>query len=330
MKKFKTLTLEEFRSNDVKNIPQATGEFSNLLRDFSLAIKRINVEVNKAGLLDILGTSGLTNIQNEEVMKLDEIANNHILNVLENGYSCAGVASEEMEKIKIFNNRANNKSKYVLLFDPIDGSSNIDTNVSIGSIFSIYRRISTPSEDNPCNEADFLQPGNKLVASGYVIYGSSTIFVFATKRGVNGFTLDPTIGEFCLSHANIQCPMHGNYLSYNQANFPQFTLDIKQKLEELINQSKTQFVHRYIGSLVADLHRNLLKGGLFLYPSTINYPLGKLRLQYECNPLAFIFEQAGGLANDGQQSILNIEPTDLHQRCPLIIGSRDFFKKPNK
>ncbi|MDI9336931.1 MAG: class 1 fructose-bisphosphatase [Alphaproteobacteria bacterium] len=322
----KTLTLEEFRYNDVKQIPYATGELSNLLRDFSLAVKRINVEVNKAGLLDVLGTSGLTNIQNEEVMKLDDIANTHIFNVLSSGYSCAGVASEELDDIMIFDNPANNQSKYILLYDPIDGSSNIDTNVSIGSIFSIYRRISKPAPDSPCTKEDFLQPGHQIIASGYVIYGSSTIFVFATKRGVNGFTLDPTIGEFCLSHPNIQCPQTGSIISFNMANYYQFTQPTRDYLKKFLTDKTTNLSHRYIGSLVADLHRNLIKGGLFLYPSTLAHKNGKLRLQYECNPMAFIFQQAGGVATTGLEAILDIIPTELHQRVPIIIGSPYFFK----
>ncbi|MCX8473178.1 MAG: class 1 fructose-bisphosphatase [Sediminibacterium sp.] len=318
-------TLEEFRSNDVKNIPQATGELSSLLRDMALAVKRINVEVNKAGLLDILGTSGLTNIQQEEVMKLDQVANDHILNVLGNGLSCAGAASEELDTIEIFNNKANNESKYIILYDPIDGSSNIDANVSIGTIFTIFKRKSNIGE--PCNLNDFLQEGKNIIAAGYVVYGSSTIMVFATRRGVNGFTLDPTIGEFCLSHPNIQCPLKGNIISVNQANYPDFEESTKNFFRSLNKEGDRSYTYRYIGSLVADLHRNLLKGGLFLYPNSFKQPHGKLRLLYEAAPMAFIFEQAGGRATTGSENILDISPTHLHQRVPLIIGSSQLIEK---
>ncbi|CAF4910000.1 unnamed protein product [Rotaria sp. Silwood1] len=251
------LTLDEFTLQQLRNIPTATGELSRLLRDIGLAAKRINVEVNKAGLVDILGDYGTTNIQGEEVKKLDIYANNQLIGVLKHGISCAGIGSEEMDEIEIFDDEVSNQSKYVCLFDPLDGSSNIDVNVSIGTIFGIYKRVSEIGK--PCTMEDFLQPGVKQVAAGYIVYGSSTMLVYATRRGVNGFTLDPQIGEFCLSHPNIQCPSSGKIYSVNHATGGPYT-------------------QRYIGSMVADVHRNLIKGGIFTYPGTIDKPKGKLRL----------------------------------------------------
>ncbi len=316
-------TLDEFRIQETKSFPHATGELSALLRDIALAAKRINVEVNKAGLVDILGKVGATNIQGEEVMKLDEFANAHLEVVLRHGISCAGIASEEFDEFIHFDDEVSRNSKYVCLFDPLDGSSNIDVNVSIGTIFSVYRRVSP--KGSPVTIEDFLQPGNRQVAAGYVIYGSSTMLVYATKRGVNGFTLDPSIGEFCLSHPNIQCPQNGKLYSVNMGNFPRFDQGVKNYINACMDKDSANggpYSQRYIGSMVADVHRNLIKGGIFMYPLTSDKPKGKLRLMYECNPFAFLIEVAGGRATDGSHSILEIIPTELHQRSPLFIGSK--------
>lgn len=316
------LTLDEFTLQQLRNFPSATGELSRLLRDIGLAAKRINVEVNKAGLVDILGDYGTTNIQGEEVKKLDIYANNQLIGVLKHGISCAGIGSEEMDDIEIFDDEVSNQSKYVCLFDPLDGSSNIDVNVSIGTIFSIYKRVSELGK--PCTKEDFLQPGVKQVAAGYIIYGSSTMLVYATRRGVNGFTLDPSIGEFCLSHPDIKCPETGKIYSVNHGNFFQYSQGVKNYINICQNKTKETggpYTQRYIGSMVADVHRNLIKGGIFTYPGTIDKPKGKLRLLYECNPFAFIVEVAGGKATDGKQRILEIKPTELHQRTPFFVGS---------
>ena len=316
-------TLDEFTIQQLRDFPHATGELSGLLRDIGLASKRINVEVNKAGLVDILGDDGSINIQGEEVKKLDVFANNQLIGVLQHGISCAGIGSEEMDDIVIFDDAVSNNSKYVCLFDPLDGSSNIDVNVSIGTIFSVYRRISELGK--PATKEDFLQPGVKQVAAGYVIYGSSTMFVYGTRRGVNGFTLDPSIGEFCLSHPDIKCPEMGKMYSVNHGNFFQYEEGVKQYITACQKKDKTNggpYTQRYIGSMVSDVHRNLIKGGIFMYPGTISKPNGKLRLLYECNPFAFIMEIAGGVAHDGKMRILDIQPTALHERTPFFVGSK--------
>jgi fructose-1,6-bisphosphatase I len=319
----KVLTLDEFTLQQLRNIPNSTGELSNLLRDIGLAAKRINVEVNKAGLVDILGDAGTTNIQGEDVKKLDIYANDQFMGVLRHGISCAGIGSEELDDYVVFDDEISNNSKYVCLFDPLDGSGNIDVNVSIGTIFGVYRRVSPKGK--PCTKADFLQPGRNQVAAGYIVYGSSTMLVYATRRGVNGFTLDPSIGEFTLSHPNITCPDTGKIYSVNHGNFFQYDSSVQDYIHTC--QKKTRdnggpYTQRYIGSMVSDVHRNLIKGGIFLYPATISKPGGKLRLLYECNPFAFITEVAGGKATDGRQRILDIQPTDLHQRSPFFVGSR--------
>ncbi|HEX8332720.1 MAG TPA: class 1 fructose-bisphosphatase [Segetibacter sp.] len=316
-------TLDEFTIQQVRDFPAATGQLSNLFRDIGLAAKRVNVEVNKAGLVDILGDAGSINVQGEDVKKLDVFANNQFIGVLKHGISCAGVGSEENDDIIVFNDEISNKSKYVLLMDPLDGSGNIDVNVSIGTIFSIYRRVSELGQ--PCTIDDFLQPGNKQVAAGYIIYGSSTMLVYATRRGVNGFTLDPSIGEFSLSHPNIKCPEIGKIYSVNHGNFFQYNEPTRKYIDTCQRKNKTNggpYTQRYIGSMVADVHRNLIKGGIFMYPGTTDKPKGKLRLLYECNPFAFIAEVAGGKATDGTQRILDLKPTELHQRTPFYIGSR--------
>ncbi|HEX3935112.1 MAG TPA: class 1 fructose-bisphosphatase [Puia sp.] len=319
----KVLTLDEFTLQQLRMFPNATGELSNLLRDIGLAAKRINVEVNKAGLVDILGDAGTVNVQGEDVKKLDIYANDQFMGVLRHGISCAGIGSEELDDSVVFDDDISNNSKYVCLFDPLDGSGNIDVNVSIGTIFGVYRRIS--EKGKPCTKADFLQPGKNQVAAGYIVYGSSTMLVYATRRGVNGFTLDPSIGEFTLSHPNIKCPEVGKIYSVNHGNFFQYEDRVKAYIDAC--QKKTSanggpYTQRYIGSMVSDVHRNLIKGGIFLYPATVSKPGGKLRLLYECNPFAFITEVAGGKATDGRQRILDIQPTELHQRSPFYVGSR--------
>lgn len=315
-------TLDEFTIQQMRNFPRATGELAGLLRDIGLAGKRINVEVNKAGLVDILGDAGSMNVQGEEVKKLDVLANNELVGVLSHGISCAGIGSEELDDIVIFDDDVSNKSKYVCLFDPLDGSSNIDVNVSIGTIFSIYRRVSELGK--PATEADFLQPGNKQVAAGYIIYGSSTMLVYATKRGVNGFTLDQSIGEFSMSHPDIKCPEQGKIYSVNHGNYFRYEQGVKAYITTCQQKDKATggpYTQRYIGSMVSDVHRNLVKGGIFMYPGTTDRPEGKLRLLYECNPFAFIIEKAGGKATDGKRRILDIEPKSLHERTPFFVGS---------
>jgi fructose-1,6-bisphosphatase I len=321
-------TLDEFTLQQLRDFPQATGELSMLLRDIGLAAKRVNVEVNKAGLVDILGDAGSTNVQGEDVKKLDVFANNQFIGVLKHGISCAGVGSEENDDIVVFDDEVSNNSKYVLLMDPLDGSGNIDVNVSIGTIFSVYRRVS--EKGSPCTIEDFLQPGNKQVAAGYIIYGSSTMLVYATRRGVNGFTLDPSIGEFCLSHPNIQCPDSGKIYSVNHGNFFQYEDGVRKYINVCQQKDKAAggpYTQRYIGSMVADVHRNLIKGGVFMYPGTIDKPKGKLRLLYECNPFAYIVEKAGGKATNGKQRILDVDPTELHQRSPFFIGSKSMMEE---
>lgn len=324
----KVQTLDEFTLQQLRDFPHATGELSNLLRDIGLAAKRINVEVNKAGLVDILGDYGTTNVQGEEVKKLDIFANNQMMGVLSHGISCAGIGSEEMDNYEVFNDEASNKSKYVCLFDPLDGSSNIDVNVSIGTIFSVYRRVSELGK--PATEADFLQPGKMQVAAGYVVYGSSTMLVYATRRGVNGFTLDPSIGEFTLSHPDIKCPPNGKLYSVNHGNFYKYDEGVKQYITACQKKDASNggpYTQRYIASMVADVHRNLIKGGIFMYPGTTDRPEGKLRLLYECNPFAFIMEVAGGKATDGKQRILDIVPQKLHQRTPFFVGSIEMMQE---
>lgn len=325
----KLMTLDEFTIQELRNYPGASGELSGLLRDIGLAAKRVHAEVNKAGLVDILGDAGKINVQGEDVKKLDEYANNQFINVLRGGINCAGVGSEENEDVLIFKDDHSNRSKYVMLMDPLDGSGNIDVNVSIGTIFSIYKRV-TPI-GTPATKDDFLQPGNHLVAGGYVIYGPSTIFTYATQRGVNGFTLDPSIGEFCLSHKNIKCPEDGDIISLNLANMENYDPQINEYFQCCLKNSKEEgkkYTLRYIGSMVADIHRNLIKGGIFIYPGTKAKPNGKLRLLYECNPMAFIVEMAGGKAfADVNTSILDIKPQAIHQRTPMFIGSSAMIGK---
>jgi fructose-1,6-bisphosphatase I len=324
----RVLTLDEFTIQQLRHIPNATGEMSSLLRDIGLAAKRVNVEVNKAGLVDILGDAGSINVQGEDVKKLDVFANDQFTGVLKHGISCAGIASEELDDYIAFDDPESRKSKYVCLYDPLDGSGNIDVNVSIGTIFGVYRRVT--EKGALASREDFLQKGTQQVAAGYIIYGSSTMLVYATRRGVNGFTLDPSIGEFTLSHPDIKCPPAGKIYSVNHGNFFQYTEGVKNYIDICQKKNKTTggpYTQRYIGSMVADVHRNLIKGGIFMYPGTIDKPKGKLRLLYECNPFAFIVEVAGGKATDGKNRILDIQPTELHQRTPMFIGSSDMMKE---
>jgi fructose-1,6-bisphosphatase I len=324
----KLMTLDEFTIQETRKFKQATGELSSILRDIGLACKMINKQVNKAGLVDILGKHGATNVQGEEQMKLDIYADTILIDVLKSSTDCAGVASEENDDFIAFDDPYSKNSKYVVLFDPLDGSSNIDVNASIGTIFAIYRRVSKLGE--PCVEADFMQSGQNLMASGYVIYGSSTMMVYATKLGVNGFTLEPSIGEWCLSHPNLQCPVDGKIYSINQGNSAKYEGGIKAYMDYCMETNKEEnrpYSLRYIGSMVADLHRTLIKGGIFMYPADSKSPNGKLRLLYECNPMGFIVEMAGGLASNGHQRVLTIEPTALHQRVPIFIGSKNMVKK---
>lgn len=318
-------TLGEFIVEKQNDFPHATGELTALLSAIKLGAKIIHRDINKAGLVDILGASGVNNIQGEQQMKLDLYANEKLKAALKARGEVAGIASEEEDNIVIFDGV--NNAKYVVLMDPLDGSSNIDVNVSVGTIFSIYRRV-TPV-GTPVTEEDFLQPGNKQVAAGYVIYGSSTMLVYTTGAGVHAFTYDPSLGVFCLSHEKVCFPEKGNIYSINEGNYIKFPLGVKkyikfcQEQDDLTNRPYTS---RYIGSLVADFHRNLLKGGIYIYPSTASHPKGKLRLLYECNPMAFLAEQAEGKATDGYRRILDIMPTELHQRAPLFIGSKSMVE----
>ena len=248
------------------------------------------------------------------------------MGVLRHGISCAGIGSEEMDDVVVFDDEVSNQSKYVVLYDPLDGSSNIDVNVSIGTIFSVFRRTSEVGK--PCTQADFIQKGIQQVAAGYIIYGSSTMLVYATRRGVNGFTLDPSIGEFCLSHPDMKCPADGQIYSVNHGNFFQYDEGVRQYITRCQQKNDTNggpYTQRYIGSMVSDVHRNLIKGGIFMYPGTLKKPEGKLRLMYECNPFAFILEVAGGKATDGKNRILELQPESLHQRSPFFAGSSNMM-----
>ncbi len=322
------ITMGEFTIQETRKFPQATGDLSAILRDLGLAGKVINKQVRKAGLADVLGKHGATNVQGEEQMKLDVFANDTLINILKNCTECAGIASEENDDHLSYEDTYSCNSKYVVLFDPLDGSSNIDVNASIGTIFAIYRRVSEVG--GHCTQDDFLQPGNRLAAAGYIIYGSSTMMVYATKLGVNGFTLEPSIGEFCLSHPNMKCPENGKIYSINQGNSVKYDEGMQSYLSYCMENNKEEnrpYTQRYIGSMVADMHRTLIKGGIFIYPADKSAPKGKLRLQYECNPMAFIIEAAGGKAVSASQDILDIQPTELHQRTPIFIGSKNMVNK---
>ena len=325
----KIITLNEFIIKRQADFPYAKGELSRLLTHIGLAAKIVNREINKAGLVDILGSLGKTNVQGEEVKKLDVFANERFINAMFGSSEIAGMATEETAEIIYDDTEMTKNGKYVLCLDPLDGSSNIDVNVSIGTIFSIYRRI-TPRGHKPELE-DFLQEGTKQVGAGYIIYGSSTMLVYTTGRGVNGFTLDPSIGEFCLSHRDVKTPLVGKIYSVNESYYHSFSKGVRKFIDyckEPDKESGRPYTARYIGSLVSDFHRNLLKGGIYMYPATKKYPNGKLRLLYEANPMAFLVEQAGGMAVDQKgQRILDIKPQELHQRVPLFIGSRNMVEQ---
>lgn len=314
-------TLGQFIIEKQLDFPYAKGELSRLLRDIGIAAKIVNREVNKAGLVDILGNAGTVNIQGEEQKKLDMYANEQFISALTSGGECCIVATEEEDEFVPIDSPVSKNAKYIVCIDPLDGSSNIDVNVAVGTIFSIYRRKSV---EGNATLKDVLQKGTDQVAAGYIIYGSSTMLVYTTGKGVNGFTLDPSIGEFCLSHPNMKVPEDGIIYSINEGNYVHFPDGVKKYLkyaqvEDLA--TNRPYTSRYIGSMVADIHRNLIKGGIYMYPTTAASPNGKLRLLYECNPMAFIIEQAGGIASDGFNRILDIEPTELHQRTSIFIGS---------
>lgn len=317
-------TLGEFLIASQRKYPNSTGEFSRLIHALRLASKVVNHEVNKAGIVDILGQVGVTNVQGESQQKLDIFAHNIFIKALTNRNIVCGIASEETKDYIKINATPNQGSNYVVLIDPLDGSSNIDVNVSVGTIFSIYRRKSPSNQDVTLE--DFLQPGTDQVAAGYFLYGTSTMLVYTTGDGVNGFTLNPAMGTFYLSHPNIKHPPSGYIYSLNETNFSTFPAQIKQYIVDR-KKEDTHYTTRYIGSLVSDIHRNMFKGGIFLYPPNAKNPSGKLRLLYECNPIAFLIEQAGGLAISMKQRILDVKPEQLHQRIPFFCGNKEMVQE---
>jgi fructose-1,6-bisphosphatase I len=325
----KVTTLNEFIMDRQAEFPFASGELSRILSDIAVASKIVSRDVRQAGLVDhILGAQGEINIQGEEQQKLDVVADQQFIKAFENGGEICGIASEENDDFVAFTSDTAKNGKYVVLFDPLDGSSNIDVNVSIGTIFSIYRRNSEAG--TLATLEDMLQIGNEQIAAGYVLYGSSTMLVYTTGHGVNGFTLDPSIGEFCLSHPNMKMPESGRMYAMNEGNIDICEPGIKkyvQYCQSFDNDKGAPYSGRYIGSLVADFHRNMIKGGIYIYPDTTTSPEGKLRLLYECNPLAFIAEQAGGLATTGRIRVLDIQPNKLHQRIPFFCGSKKMVEK---
>ncbi|GAC1304984.1 MAG: class 1 fructose-bisphosphatase [Mucilaginibacter sp.] len=320
-------TLGQFIIEKQADFPYAKGELSRLLRDIGIAAKIVNREVNKAGLADILGEAGTVNVQGEGQKKLDVYANEQFISALKHGGECCIVVSEENDECVHIESEVSREAKYIVAMDPLDGSSNIDVNVAVGTIFSIYHRKST---EGKATMEDVLQRGTEQVAAGYVIYGSSTMLVYTTGKGVNGFTLDPSIGEFCLSHPDMQIPKAGIIYSINEGYYTHFPDGVKKYIKYCqVEDKKTKrpYTSRYIGSMVADVHRNLIKGGIFIYPVTASAPNGKLRLVYECNPMAFIIEQAGGKASNGYNRILDLEVTELHQRSAIFIGSENMVTK---
>ncbi len=324
------ITLDEFIIKRQKDFPYASGELTALLRDIGLAAKMINREVNRAGLVNIIGLADQQNSSGDTVQKLDIYANDRMIEFLANSGECCGIASEELEDFIPLPDVESKNAKYVVVFDPLDGSSNIDVNVSVGTIFGIYRRIS--DVNSPVTKEDFLQPGNKLVAAGYVTYGTSTILVYTTGNGVNGFTLDPSVGEFFLSHRDIKIPEKAKYYSVNQGYYLKYDFGMRRYIDHC---NELNLKLRYIGTMVSDIHRILFQGGVFIYPNMSDYPMGKLRLLYECNPMAMIVEQCGGKATTCQGlRILDKEVSDLHQRTSIAIGSprmvedvKDFSEK---
>ena len=325
----KVIALNEFIIQQQQtDYPAAGGNFSRLLHHIGIAAKKVNREVNKAGLIDILGKAGTENVQGEEQQKLDIYANETFMAELQASGEGCGIASEENEDLTTFHEGLCSTAKYIVCMDPLDGSSNIDVNVSVGTIFSIYRRKSPIG--TPATREDFLQKGTDMVAAGYVIYGSSTVLVYTAGNGVNGFTLDPSIGEFCLSHPNIKTPRSGKIYSINEGYYEKFPMGVKKYIkycQEKDTATNRPYTSRYIGSLVADFHRNMLKGGLFIYPPTDSHPNGKLRLLYECNPIAFIAEQAGGAAFSDSRRTLDLQPETIHQRVPFYVGSPEMVSK---
>ena len=323
----KNQTLGEFIIENQAAFPYSSGELSRLIRSLRLAAKVVNHEVNKAGLVDILGLHGDTNIQGEDQQKLDVYANETFIQTLINREIVCGIASEENDDfITISGKNNDNKNKYVVLMDPLDGSSNIDVNVSVGTIFSIYRRV-TPI-GTPVTKEDFLQPGNKQVAAGYIIYGTSTMLVYTTGCGVNGFTLNPALGSWYLSHPDMKFPENGKIYSMNEGNYVHFPEGVKKYIKYCQEEKEDRpYTSRYIGSMVSDIHRNMIKGGIFIYPKSSKANNGKLRLLYECNPMAFIVEQAGGKATNGFTRIMDIQPKELHERAPFFCGSKNMVDK---
>ena len=321
----KFMTLERFINEQERQYQSATGAFTGLLHDLSLAAKLVWREVSKAGLVNILGSTDRMNVSGDIVKKLDDFADETIYKAMDHGGHLCVMASEENEDVlHIPDNYPT--GKYVLLYDPLDGSSNIDANITIGSIFSVFKRT---TESGNGTMADCLQPGVKHVAAGYIIYGSSTIFVYTTGNGVHGFTYDPSVGEFLLSHENIRIPKKGRIYSVNEGNFVNWDEPTRRYIQYVKEQDSATgrpYSLRYIGTMVGDSHRTLLYGGIFMYPGDKKNPEGKLRLMYECNPLSFIFEQAGGRGSNGKQRILEIQPKSLHQRTPLFLGSEQDVK----
>ena len=323
--KFKTLTA--FIVEKQSEHPGATGELTRLLNDIGTAAKFVNREVNRAGLGDVMGYAGEINVQGEEQKKLDVFANEQFIAALSDGGECCAIGSEENEEIIILDNANSRNAKYVVAIDPLDGSSNIESNVSIGTLFSVYLRRTVRGL---ATIEDFLQPGRNLVAAGYVLYGSSTVLVYTTGYGVNGFTLEPSVGSFILSHPDMKYPEGGNIYSINEANYIYFPEGVKQYVRYCQEDDKSTsrpYSTRYIGSMVADFHRNLIRGGIFIYPATTKSKKGKLRLLYECNPAAFLAEQAGGKASDGFRRVLDIMPCELHERAPLFVGPTNMVEK---
>jgi fructose-1,6-bisphosphatase I len=320
-------TLGEFIIENQKEFKYSSGELSRIFNSIRLAAKVVNYKVNKAGLVDIIGAAGEQNIQGEDQQKLDVYANEIFIQTLINREIVCGIASEENDEfITVAGSDNGHNNKYVVLMDPLDGSSNIDVNVSVGTIFSVYRRI-TPV-GTPVTIEDFLQPGTKQVAAGYVIYGTSTMIVYTTGHGVNGFTLNPAIGTFYLSHPNMKYPTDGHIYSVNEGNYIHFPQGVKDYIKYCqTEEGDRPYTSRYIGSLVSDIHRNMIKGGIYFYPTSSKSPKGKLRLLYECNPMAFIVEQAGGKASDGFGRIMEIEPKELHERVPFFCGSYNMVEK---
>lgn len=323
----KIRTLGEFIIENQSQFQYTSGELSRIINSIRLAAKVVNYKVNKAGLIDIVGAAGDVNIQGENQQKLDVYANDIFIQTLKNREIVCGIASEENDDfITVHGLDGNNNNKYVVLMDPLDGSSNIDVNVSVGTIFSVYRRISPIGTQVQLE--DFLQPGTEQVAAGYVIYGTSTMLVYTTGHGVNGFTLNPAIGTFYLSHPNLKFPEKGNIYSINEGNYSHFPQGVKDYLKYCQKEEEDRpYTSRYIGSLVSDFHRNVLKGGIYIYPTSSKAPNGKLRLLYECNPMAFLAEQAGGKASDGFTRIMELKPTELHQRVPFFTGNKEMVEK---